>query len=283
MNFHQKPVTYTDEVGLKVLDLAGMKKFYQETIGFQVLFESENEVKLGTDGKSLIRLTAVEGLEAKRGRYAGLYHFAILLPSRKELGKILMHLHQQGIRLGSSDHLVSEALYLSDPEGNGIEIYRDRNPEEWSWSNGEVAMAVDPIDAEGVLREAGLSNETWSGMPSGTVMGHVHLHVANLAEAEKFYTAGLGFEVVTSMGGQALFLADRKYHHHIGLNIWNGTNIPPLPEKTAGLDYYTLVFEDEAKRSQTAERVRRLGATVTECADHWETHDPSGNRIHLAV
>lgn len=283
MNFHQKPVTYTDEVGLKVLDLAGMKKFYQDIIGFQVVSENANEVRLGTDGKSLIRLSAHEGMKPKQDRYAGLYHFAILLPSRKELGKILLHLHQQGIRLGSSDHLVSEALYLSDPEGNGIEIYRDRDPEEWNWNNGEVAMAVDPIDAEGVVQEAALSKESWSGMPSGTVMGHVHLHVSNLNEAQEFYTEGLGFEVVTSMGGQALFLSDQKYHHHIGLNVWNGTGIPALPDQTAGLDFYTLVFADEAKRSQTAERLRALGAEVTEAASYWETRDPSGNKIRMAV
>ncbi|MCM3612181.1 VOC family protein [Planococcus sp. MERTA32b] len=283
MNFHQKPVTYTDEVGLKVLDLAGMKKFYQDIIGFQVISEQASEVRLGTDGKSLIRLTAREGVEPKQDRYAGLYHFAILLPSRKELGKILLHLHQQGVRMGSSDHLVSEALYLSDPEGNGIEIYRDRDPEEWDWNNGEVAMAVDPIDAEGVVQEAALSNESWSGMPSGTVMGHVHLHVSNLDDAKEFYTDGLGFEVVTSMGGQALFLSDQKYHHHIGLNVWNGTGIPALPDQTAGLDFYTLVFADEAKRSQTAERLRALGAEVAEAADYWETRDPSGNKIRMAV
>ncbi|RLQ90818.1 VOC family protein [Planomicrobium sp. Y74] len=283
MNFHQKPVTYTDEVGLKVLNLEGMKKFYQDIIGFQVVSENANEVRLGTDGKSLIRLTASEGLQPKQNRYAGLYHFAILLPSRKELGKILLHLHQQGIRMGSSDHLVSEALYLSDPEGNGIEIYRDRDPEEWNWNNGEVAMAVDPIDAEGVMQEAALSKESWSGMPSGTVMGHVHLHVSNLDEAQEFYTAGLGFEIMTSMGGQALFLSDQKYHHHIGLNVWNGTGIPALPEQAAGLDFYTLVFADEAKRSQTAERLRAIGAEVTETADYWETRDPSGNKIRMAV
>lgn len=283
MNFHQKPVTYTDEVGLKVLDLEGMKKFYQETLGFQVISEEGNEVRLGTDGKSLIRLTATEGLKPKQGRYSGLYHLAILLPNRKELGKILLHLHHQGIRVGSSDHLVSEALYLSDPEGNGIEIYRDRDPEEWSWSNGQVAMAVDPIDAEGILREAGLANESWSGMPSGTLMGHVHLHVSNLPEAQKFYTEGLGLEVVTAMGGQALFLSDQKYHHHIGLNIWNGIGIPALPENEAGLDFYTLVFADEAKRSETADRLRALGAEIAEADSHWETRDPSGITIRLAV
>lgn len=283
MNFHQKPVTYTDEVGLKVLDLDGMKKFYQEIIGFEVISEEGNEVQLGTDGKSLLSLIAAEGIVPKKGRYSGLYHFAILLPNRKELGKILLHLQNQGIRVGSSDHLVSEALYLSDPEGNGIEIYSDRDPEEWSWSNGEVAMTVDPIDAEGILREAGLANESWSGMPSGTLMGHVHLHVSNLPEAQKFYTEGIGFEVVTEMGGQALFLSDQKYHHHIGLNIWNGIGIPALPENEAGLDFFTLVFAEEAKRSEMANRLRALSAEVTEADGYWETQDPAGITIRLAV
>lgn len=283
MNFHQKPVTYVSEVGLKVLDLKGMTQFYKETIGFEVLSEKDNEVRLGVDGHSLLKLEAIEGLEPKDSRYAGLYHFAILLPNRKELGKVLIHLHNQGIRLGSSDHLVSEALYLSDPEGNGIEIYRDRDPEEWTWRDGEVAMTVDPIDAEGVLLEAQKAGEAWSGMPSGTVMGHIHLHVSNLAEAQNFYVDGLGFEIVTSMGGQALFLADRKYHHHIGLNIWNGVGIPALPEKKAGLGYYTLVLDNAEKRSQLAERLRGLGASVTEQENYWETADPAGNRIRLII
>lgn len=283
MNFHQKPITYTDEVGLKVLDLDGMKKFYRDIIGFEVISEEGNEVRLGTDGNSLLRLTASEGLMPKRGRYAGLYHFAILLPNRKELGKILLHLHNRGIRVGSSDHLVSEALYLSDPEGNGIEIYRDRDPEEWSWSGGEVAMAVDPIDAEGILREAGLANESWSGMPAGTLMGHVHLHVSNLPEAQKFYTEGIGFEVVTQMGGQAVFLSDQKYHHHVALNIWNGMGIPALPENEAGLDFFTLVVADEVKRSEMADRLSALGAEVTEADGYWETKDPAGITIRLAV
>ena len=283
MNFHKKPVTYVAEVGLKVLDLKMMTRYYKEIIGLEVLSETEKEVSMGAGGIPLLKLAAIEGIEAKRERFAGLYHLAILLPDRKELGKILLHLHNQGIRLGSSDHLVSEALYLTDPEGNGIEIYRDRNPEEWNWRGDQVDMAVDPIDAEGIIQEAQNSQEEWTGMPAGTVMGHIHLHVSNLPEAQNFYVNGLGFEIVTSMGGQALFLSDQKYHHHIGLNIWNGVGIPALPEKTAGLHYYTLVFENEEKRSLTADRIRGLGARVTEYETYWETADPSGNWIRLIV
>lgn len=283
MNFHQKPVTYVGEVGLKVMDLEGMVQFYTETIGFELLSKSDAKAALGVQGKTLLNLETFEGVEPKTGRYAGLYHFAILLPSRKELGKILIHLHNNGIRLGSSDHLVSEALYLSDPEGNGIEIYRDREPEQWDWDGKEVKMAVDPLDAQGVVQAAADSGEAWTGMPADTVMGHIHLHISNMAETQKFYVDGLGFEVLTSMGAQAMFLGDQKYHHHIGVNVWNGVGIPALPEKTAGLHYYTLVMADEAKQAEVAERLRQLGAKVENRGDYIETQDPAGNWIRLVV
>lgn len=282
MNFHKKPVTYVGEVGLKVVDLKKMKQFYQEIIGFDVISEEQNYVELGAGGKVLVKLEAIEGVTPKQGRYAGLYHFAILLPTREDLGKILVHLHQQGIQLGSSDHLVSEALYLSDPEGNGIEIYRDREPEQWNWNNDEVAMAVDPIDAQGLVEAAQNSPEPWKGMPETTVMGHIHLHVSNLVEARDFYVEALGFEVVSSLGGQALFLADQKYHHHIGMNVWNGTGIPALPEKEAGLHYYTLIMEED-KRKELGKKLQTMGTEIVEHGNYWEVKDPSGNAIRLLV
>ena len=282
MNFHKKPVTYVGEVGLKVVDLKKMKQFYQEIIGFDVISEEQNYVELGVGGKVLVKLEAIEGVTPKQGRYAGLYHFAILLPTREDLGKILVHLHQQGIQLGSSDHLVSEALYLSDPEGNGIEIYRDREPEQWNWSNDEVSMTVDPIDAQGLVEAAQNSPEPWKGMPETTVMGHIHLHVSNLVEARDFYVEALGFEVVSSFGGQALFLADQKYHHHIGMNVWNGTGIPALPEKEAGLHYYTLIMEEE-KRKELGKKLQTMGTEIVEHDNYWEVKDPSGNAIRLLL
>lgn len=282
MSFHVKPVTYVGEVGLKVTDLKKMTRFYKEIIGFEVISEDQHQVQLGAGGKILVKLEVMEGMTPKQGRYAGLYHFAILLPTREDLGNVLVHLHQQGIQLGSSDHLVSEALYLSDPEGNGIEIYRDREPAQWSWKNDEVSMAVDPIDAKGLVEAAQRSSEPWKGMPAKTIMGHIHLHVSNLADAKSFYVDGLGFEVVASMGGQALFLADQKYHHHIGMNVWNGTGIPALPEKEAGLHYYTLILEEE-KRVRLAKNLRGMGTEVVEHDDYWEVKDPSGNTMRLGV
>lgn len=283
MNFHVKPVTYVGEVGLKVLDLKEMIRFYKEIIGFEVLKETENTAVLGAGGQALLKLEAGNGIIPKNQRYAGLYHFAILLPDRKELGKMLLHLHNNGVGIGSSDHLVSEALYLSDPEGNGIEIYRDREPEEWDWNGSQVVMAVDPVDAAGLVQAAEASGEVFQGLPAGTVMGHIHLHVSDLVKAKDFYVNGLGFEVVSSLGGQALFLADQKYHHHIGLNVWNGIGIPALPENAAGLGYYTLVLENEEKRKATVSQLRDFGAEVEMQGDLVEVKDPAGNTIRLTV
>ncbi|MCH4826490.1 VOC family protein [Planococcus halocryophilus] len=282
MNFHKKPVTHVREVGLKVVNLLKMKQFYENVIGFEVISEEEDKVSLGVGSKVLVELEVVEGLTQKQGRYAGLYHFAILLPTRESLGKILVHLHQQGIQLGSADHLVSEALYLSDPEGNGIEIYQDRKPELWNWSNDEVSMAVDPIDAQGLVEEAQKSSEPWNRLPAETVIGHIHLHMSDLDEAKDFYVNGLGLEVVSSLGGQAIFLADQKYHHHIGMNVWNGVGIPALPEKVAGLHYYTLVMENE-NRNKIAKNLRAIGAEIVHREDYWEVKDPSGNSVRLCV
>ncbi|MEK6267934.1 MAG: VOC family protein [Planococcus sp. (in: firmicutes)] len=282
MNFHKKPVTHVGEVGLKVVNLLKMKQFYENVIGFEVISEEEDKVSLGVGSKVLVELEVVEGLTQKQGRYAGLYHFAILLPTRESLGKILVHLHQQGIQLGSADHLVSEALYLSDPEGNGIEIYQDRKPELWNWSNDEVSMAVDPIDAQGLVEEAQKSSEPWNRLPAETVIGHIHLHMSDLDEAKDFYVNGLGLEVVSSLGGQAIFLADQKYHHHIGMNVWNGVGIPALPEKVAGLHYYTLVMENE-NRNKIAKNLRAIGAEIVHREDYWEVKDPSGNSVRLCV
>lgn len=282
MNFHKKPVTHVGEVGLKVVNLLKMKQFYENVIGFEVISEEEDKVSLGVGSKVLVELEVVEGLTQKQGRYAGLYHFAILLPTRESLGKILVHLHQQGIQSGSADHLVSEALYLSDPEGNGIEIYQDRKPELWNWSNDEVSMAVDPIDAQGLVEEAQKSSEPWNRLPAETVIGHIHLHMSDLDEAKDFYVNGLGLEVVSSLGGQAIFLADQKYHHHIGMNVWNGVGIPALPEKVAGLHYYTLVMENE-NRNKIAKNLRAIGAEIVHREDYWEVKDPSGNSVRLCV
>lgn len=280
MKFHQPPHIYTGEVVLKVTDLDKLTRFYTETIGFRILERGENRVVLTADGqKPLLILEQPEHILPKEARRTGLYHFAILLPTRADLGKAIKHFSRNEVRLGASDHLVSEALYLSDPDGNGIEIYRDREPEAWTWQDGFVGMSTDPIDAPGIVMASG--NEEWDGLPAGTVMGHVHLHVANLAESQAYYEA-LGFEVVTPYP-QALFMSTGKYHHHIGMNTWNGAGAPRPSKESAGLEAFTLVYPDQPTLDAAIERIKGLSAAVESAAEHFVTEDPAGNGIILRI
>lgn len=273
MTFHSPPATFVEEVAINVTDLGRSVQFYTGVIGFRVLSKKQYEVQLTADGHtSLVKLIQPEGARSKEPRTTGLYHFAILLPTRGDLAAIIEHLTAHHIQLGASDHLVSEALYLSDPDGNGIEIYRDRREEEWEWSQDEVKMTVDPLDFEAVLAS---EHGRFHQLPEDTKMGHIHLHVASLAEAEAFYRQ-LGFEPVCRYGQQALFISTEKYHHHIGLNIWNGAGAPPPSEHSAGLVHYTLVYPDETSLKAAIENT---GAKRVD--EGWFVQDPSKNGILL--
>ncbi len=283
MGFHTKPTTFVGHVKIKVENLTRSIQFYKEILGFGILEQTASTVKLTTDGKtSILSLEQPEDVIPKQGRTTGLYHFALLLPNKTDLANIVVHLDEKGIRFGSSDHLVSEALYLNDPDGNQIEIYIDRDPSEWDWNGGEVDMAVDPLDFERLLTNI-VPGKPWQGMPKETVMGHIHLHVAELRKTEEFYVQGLGMDVVNRFGGQALFLSYGKYHHHIGVNTWNGVGAPMPPKNGVGLESYTLILRNEETRAGIVNNLKQIGATVEEENNNFITYDPSGNQIVLAV
>lgn len=283
MDFHQPPLTFVGEVNLKVQDLDRSIAFYKDVIGFKVFEKTERSAKFTADGKTvLLSIEQPANVIPNQRRTSGLYHFALLLPHRADLARILKHFVQLKYPLqGASDHLVSEALYLADPDGNGIEIYTDRPHSFWKWNESEVVMSTEPLGAENLLAEAG--DETWNGLPVGTVMGHIHLHVSELVKTEEFYTKGLGFDVVSRYGSQALFISSGKYHHHIGLNTWNGIGAPGPMENSVGLESFTLVMADEESVSVTLARLKEAGASVTEENGVFITKDPSGNRIRLAT
>lgn len=280
MNFHKKPHTYTGEVHLNVMDLDRSSRFYREVIGFDVLEESPGKIVLTADGETpLLIIEQPKNGTVKEARRTGLYHFALLLPTRADLGKAIVHFAQNRIQLGASDHRVSEALYLSDPDGNGIEIYADRSPDEWKWEKGEVVMSTDPLDADSIVAES--AGQPWGGLPVGTVMGHIHLHVADLQETETYYNA-LGFEVVSHYP-QALFMSTGKYHHHLGLNTWNGAGAPRPSVGSAGLRSFTLIYPNKVSLDEANAKLKALGAVVESTEDRITTEDPSGNKIILRI
>ncbi|WP_257984309.1 VOC family protein [Neobacillus cucumis] len=278
--FHQEPNIYVGEVNIKVKNLDYSVTFYQNIIGLQVLEKSERKAKLTADGKKTL-LTLEEPVDVipKQDRMSGLYHFAILLPSRADLGVFLRHIVETGYPLGAGDHYVSEALYLNDPDGNGIEVYRDRPSSEWKWNNGLVEMATEQVDAEGILA---VSNAEWKGLPSGTIMGHIHLHVGNLEKAKDFYTKGLGFDVV-SYYPQAVFLSTGGYHHHVAINTWQGAGAPTPPKNSVGLNWYSLVFPNENAREKVMNQLKQFGAPLKEEGNYFVTSDPAGNQIRLVI
>lgn len=278
--FFEKPATYVGELSINVTDLEKALTFYHHVLGFSVLEQSVRKAVLTADGKTaLLTLEQPENVQPKQGRRTGLFHFAILLPTRSDLSSFLTHIIKQGAQLGASDHHVSEALYLSDPDGNGIEVYRDRPSSEWKWSDGQVFMTTEPLDGDSLIAE---STKEWNGMPSGTLIGHIHLHVSHLSNTEEFYIGGLGFTVVTTHSG-ALFTSTADYHHHIGLNVWNGEGAKAPAKSSVGLNWYTLVFPDWDARQSAAERIEQIGAQVKREEDYYIVEDPAGNVIHMYI
>ena len=228
-------------VSLTVRHLERSVAFYRDVLGFRVGKRNSAEAALSADGeRTVIELHERADAVLRPPRCTGLFHFAILVPNRGALGRSLRRLVEQDWPLsGVADHLVSEALYLSDPDGLGIEIYRDRPRETWKRVNGQIAMATDPLDLQSVATEPG-AELPWTGLEAGTVMGHVHLHVPALVEAERLYCGIVGFEPMVRAYPGALFVAAGGYHHHLGLNTWMGEGAPPPPENAVGLRWFSV-------------------------------------------
>lgn len=267
--------TRVGAVHLRAHDLDALADFYVGTLGLRTLRRAGDRIELGADEPFLILHDASDALARPAGS-TGLFHAAILLPDRRALGRILQHFAQTQFPLqGASDHLVSEALYLADPEGNGLEIYADRPREAWRWRGGGIEMATMRMDVAGVLAEA---DGPWTGMPDGTRMGHVHLEVARVPEAEAFYDRALGLDLMARYGSDASFLAAGRYHHHVAVNQWQARGGPRPPEGALGLDRFELLAPPEAVDA-AADRLAQTGAETG--GDGVTVVDPSGNRVVL--
>jgi catechol 2,3-dioxygenase len=270
-------------VHLTVSDLERSTAYYGEAIGLTVTEQGDGRAGLGTGERTLLVLTEESGARPADGR-TGLYHFALLVPERDQLARWLAHAARDQVPMtGLSDHFVSEALYLRDPDGHGIEIYWDRPREVWE---GQVAERITtmPLNVQsllGVLDDP--AEEPFDGLPAGTVMGHVHLRVAEIAPIVGFYRDLLGFALMAQLGPQAAFLAAGGYHHHLGANIWESAGAPPPDADMAGLRHATILLPDEAERDRVLARAAEGGHEPEDGESGPMLRDPSGNAMALAI
>lgn len=278
------PATRLGRVHLTVGELSREIAFYREVLGFRLHWQEAGQASLGNGDEELLRLSESPGAQ-RAHRSAGLYHFALLVPSRWELAQLLARIAQSRTRIqGMVNHHTHLAIYLPDPEGNGIELAWDFPRERWpDWGrdgSGLLRLGNAPLEPEELFVELERDRSPWAGLTSGTRIGHVHLHVADLGKAEAFYHGLLGFDVIFNSGEMgALFLSAGGYHHHIGANIWRGAGAPPAPEGAAGLRSFTVALPDEAALARVAH-----GLEGTVPADGGlVVHDPSGIAIRLAV
>jgi catechol 2,3-dioxygenase len=288
---HRLPdTTRLGPVRLQVTDLARSVAFYRDALGLEVVGAGDDVVSasgseavaLRAGERTLVELRSdahtVSG--ARRGRL-GLYHFALLLPDRASLGRLVRHLSERGVALGAGDHLVSEAFYLSDPDGLGIEVYVDRPRSAWRRAGRELVMATDPVDVDSVI--AAGEGEPWRGMPDGSRVGHVHLHVADIERARAFYFEGLGFDQTVWSYPGALFLGAGGYHHHVGVNTWAGPAATPPRDDEARLLEWTMEVPEAGALERVADALAAAGQAVGRSDGEVAAADPWGTRVRLVV
>jgi catechol 2,3-dioxygenase len=275
------PATTVGAVHLTISDLDRSVRFYESHLGFVVHRRDLRTAWLGAGGPDLLILSQSDAAPRVRGT-TGLYHFAVLVPTRADLARALRRLVVTDTVLqGAADHGVSEALYLADPDGNGIEIYRDRPRPEWPVVGGRLHMGADPVDFDELLTEKSSSDGT--ELARGTTVGHVHLHVSRLDDAERFYVGVLGFELMQRYGPSALFVSAGGYHHHIGLNTWAGVGAPPPPPGAIGLRHFDVLLPDDAAVAEVLARVRIADIPVEDVDGGFLVRDPAGNALCITT
>ncbi len=277
------PATRMGAVRLTVSELDRSRSFYERVLGLRSSELDTGALAFRAEaGEPLVELHGDASASALARRATGLFHLAILVPSRRDLALALTRIAQARWALdGASDHLVSEALYLSDPDGNGIEIYRDRPRPEWPHSNGELEMASLPLDLDDVLGELSGQEHPQPVAPADTTVGHVHLKVADLDDAEAFYSRGLGFEVTVRAYPGALFVSAGDYHHHIGLNTWNSRGAGPPSHGAVGLRSFDVLLPTGDALADVLARAGAAGIRIQKTDRGALTRDPSGNAVVL--
>jgi catechol 2,3-dioxygenase len=272
------------EVTISVADLDRSVDYYENAIGLRVTERANGGARLGAGGRDLLVLEEQPGARPGRGMNTGLFHFALLVPERGDLAAWLAHAASSGVRLtGASDHYVSEALYLRDPDGHGIEIYRDRPRDTWTRAgDGRLNMGTEALDLDDLMTAQDPSRP-FERMPDGTVMGHIHLQVAHIPDTRSFYTELLGLDVMVEIPGQATFLSSGGYHHHLGANTWAGVGARPAPPEQARLKRAALEVADADELERIEARLDDAGVEAVRDGDRVLVEDPSRNPLELRV
>ena len=270
-----------ESVTLTARDLGRLTAYYSEMLGLSLLDRGNDFVLLGVETAPLLRLIHRPQALPDDNREAGLYHTAFLMPTRGDLARWILHIARCKTPItGASDHGVSEAIYLDDPEGNGIEVYGDRPPQTWQWTGDELRMITDPLDMEAIVREVP-STAPYPAAPAGLRIGHVHLRVGDVAHAEGFLRDALGLDVTRRRHG-ATFLSSGRYHHHLAGNVWHSARAGRRDPERAGLALVTLAAADDAAFDRTVEQLRQAGVAHTVTPSAIETADPWGTAIRIA-
>jgi catechol 2,3-dioxygenase len=279
--FRLPDTAHIGRVRLQVSDLERSIAYYGKVLGLDLLRRHEGSAELGPKGEDVVLLELVEHPGARavpRRGLLGLYHFAVLLPNRASLGRFIAHLSELGEYAGMSDHLVSEAVYLTDPDGLGIEVYSDRPRERWSAIDRQITMTTKPLDVRSVIEAA--EGRKWDGAPPGTRIGHVHFHVGDIAEAELFYHEGLGLDKIVWNYPGALFMSAGGYHHHVGVNTW-ATGAGPAGDEDARLLDWELVLPEDESVESAAKSIESAGFSVERTDEGAAARDQCGIKVRL--
>jgi catechol 2,3-dioxygenase len=268
-------------VTIRVRKLDSVADFYRDVLGLSVMERSATGATLGAGGVKLVALEAHPDAATEARNAAGLYHTAFLMPTRKDLARWLVNAAIHRVPLtGFADHRVSESVYLDDPEGNGIEVYADRDPSLWQWNGGTVTMATDQLDIDDLVALTDTRVSDYAHAPDGLRIGHMHLRVGDLARADGFYRGTLGFDPTRQRNGAA-FLSSGRYHHHLGLNVWQSAGAGRRDGTATGLAWFSLEIAQADLFAARQERLRQAGVEVATVANGIEAADPWGTRVRL--
>jgi catechol 2,3-dioxygenase len=270
-------------VGMTVRDLDRLTAYYRDALGLTVQQHTGQAATLGVGGVPLLELIHRPDAPPDDPREAGLYHTAFLMPTQADLARWILHAAKSRVPItGASDHDVSEAIYLDDPEGNGVEVYSDRPREKWRRDGELIFQKTDPLDIDAIIREVDPATATYPGAPRGLRIGHIHLRVGNIARAEEFYRGALGLDLTRRRTG-ATFLSSGGYHHHVAVNVWHSDGAGTRNGKRAGLDWFAMEINDQPTMEDLKKRLAATGATIDAIPDGFAATDPWGTRIRFTV